>query len=336
VPVRHPDATVLEAKPIELIQVDGVYSDQKNHTEANKVVELLARLWDQPYGHRPSVGVVTFNRKQADLIEEALEDRCGIDPAFREAFRLESERTEDGEDMGIFVKNVENVQGDERDVIIFSSTFGRNRQGSFFRRFGVLGQKGGERRLNVAVTRARQKVIMVTSMPINDISDLLTTKRPPATPRDYLQGYMEYARAVSAGELNGARAQLARLGAPSKATAVEPISGVDDGFLAAVKEFLLSLGHNVRRSEDTDAFGVDFALENPGTGLFAIGIECDAPRHELLRSARAREVWRPAVLMRAIPVIHRVSSQGWYHDGENERRRLLSAVKRAMGEEVSA
>lgn len=336
VPVRHPEATVLEAKPIELIQVDGVYHDQTNQAEADKVVELLARMWAEPFGQRPSVGVVTFNRKQADLIGEALENRCQTDAAFREAFRLESERTEEGEDMGIFVKNVENVQGDERDVIIFSSTFGRNRQGSFFRRFGVLGQKGGERRLNVAVTRARQKVVMVTSMPINDISDMLSTKRAPATPRDYLQGYMEYARAVSAGELSGACALLARLGAASKAAATESISGVDDGFLAAVMGFLTSLGHVVRRTEDTDAFGVDFALENPGTGLFAIGIECDAPRHELLRSARAREVWRPTVLMRAIPVIHRVSSQGWYHDGENERRGLLNAVKKAMGEEVSA
>src|SRR3546814_17027264 len=94
--------------------------------------------------------------------------------------------------MGFFVKNVENVQGDERDVIVFSSTFGRNAQGTFRRFFGVLGQNGGERRLNVAVTRARQKVILVTSMPIPLISDLLSTRRQATSPRDFLQAHFEY------------------------------------------------------------------------------------------------------------------------------------------------
>src|SRR5690606_17088751 len=99
------------------------------------------------------------------------------DEPFRKAFAEERERSEDGEDMSVFVKNVENVQGDERDVIVFSSTFGRNSQGTFRRNFGVLGQTGGERRLNVAVTRARRKVVMITSMPIADVSDMLDTQR---------------------------------------------------------------------------------------------------------------------------------------------------------------
>lgn len=91
------------------------------------------------------------------------------------------------------MKNVENVQGDERDVILFSTTFGRNTQGTFRRNFGVLGQTGGERRLNVAITRARQQVVIMSSMPIDEISDLLATYRKPEIPRDYLQGYLAYA-----------------------------------------------------------------------------------------------------------------------------------------------
>ena len=130
----------------------------------------------------PSAGVVTFNRKQADVIEEAIEKRAEEDEDFRDAVTRERERNDAGEDMSFFVKNVENVQGDERDVIIFSSTFGRNAENLFRRNFGVLGQTGGERRLNVAVTRARQKIVMVTSMPISEISDMLTTARKPAVP----------------------------------------------------------------------------------------------------------------------------------------------------------
>src|SRR5262249_29862436 len=150
-------------------------------------------------------------RKQTDEIEDAIEEYAESDRAFRDALMRERERTEGGEDMGFFVKNVENVQGDERDVVVFSTTFGRNGQGVFRRNFGVLGQAGGERRLNVAVTRARQKVVLVTSMPVEEISDMLTTHKRPAVPRDYLQAYLEYARMVSDGSADSGRALLGRL-----------------------------------------------------------------------------------------------------------------------------
>jgi hypothetical protein len=317
-----------------MVQVNGIYQEQTNVAEAEKVVELLADLWKLDYAERPSVGVVTFNRKQADLIEDTLELFAQRDPVFREAYRLESERNEDGEDMGVFVKNVENVQGDERDVIIFSSTFGRNRQGTFLRNFGVLGQKGGERRLNVAVTRSRKKVIMVTSMPIAEISDLLTTRHSPATPRDFLQGYMEYARAISSGELSSARTLLSRITVLRESSNSALVKRADDGFYHAVGEFLRSDGHDVKMTEEgDDAFALDYAIEHPETGMFALGVECDAPRHPLLEKARAREVWRAKVLSRSIPVIHRVSSRGWYQNPEQERRRLLDAVSRAMNME---
>lgn len=333
VPVRHPESVVLSSKPIEMFHVNGIYQDQSNVAEAEKVVELLADLWKLDYAQRPSVGVVTFNRKQADLIEDTLELVAQRDPVFREAYRLESERNEDGEDMGVFVKNVENVQGDERDFIIFSSTFGRNKQGTFIRNFGVLGQKGGERRLNVAVTRSRKKVIMVTSMPIAEISDLLTTRHSPATPRDFLQGYMEYARAISSGELNSARTLLSRITVLRETSSSALVRRADDGFYHAVGEFLRSGGYDVKVTEEGDAFALDYAIEHPETGLFALGVECDAPRHPLLEKARAREVWRTKVLSRAIPIIHRVSSRGWYHNPDQERRRLLDAVSRAMNME---
>ncbi len=331
VPVQHPEEIVKAARPIEMVKVDGVYQEQTNRQEAGKVIDILARLWGSPYGQRPSVGVVTFNRKQADLIEDLLEARAEEDEVFRAAYRQECERYEDGEDMSVFVKNVENVQGDERDIIVFSSTFGRNAQGSFLRLFGVLGQKGGERRLNVAVTRSRKKVYMVTSMPIAEISDLLSTRRAPSTPRDFLQGYMEYARLVSSGEFDAAKALLARV-TPRRDSvrAASRGAAADDAFYRAVGDYLNSLGHKIKVSEDADAFGLDYAIEHPQTGLFAIGIECDSPRHPLLEHARAREVWRPQVLEKSLPVLHRVSCHGWYHDGEQERVRLLDAIQMAL------
>ncbi|SEB68573.1 Superfamily I DNA and/or RNA helicase [Pseudomonas saponiphila] len=329
IPVRHPEANILAIKPLELIRVDGVYQQQVNPEEAQRVVDYLAELWQTPYAERPSVGVVTFNRKQADLIEEHLELRAEQDPVFRAAYSEERERSEDGEDMSVFVKNVENVQGDERDIIVFSSTFGRNGQGSFRRNFGVLGQTGGERRLNVAVTRARRKVVMITSMPIADISDMLTTQRPPASPRDYLQGYLEYARALSAGEFASGHKLLQRLVTERQDTRARH-NDHGDGFTQAVAAFIRSLGWNPISANEGDAFGLDFAIEHPDTGLYALGIECDTPRHGLLARARSREIWRPSVLRRAIPHLHRVSSQAWYHDPHNERARLQAAIEQAL------
>ena len=329
VPVRHPQANILRIKPLELIEVGGLYQNQSNAEEAERVVEYLNELWQQPYDLRPSVGVVTFNRKQAELIEEHLEQRAEQDELFRAAYTEERERSEDGEDMSVFVKNVENVQGDERDVIVFSSTFGRNSQGTFRRSFGVLGQTGGERRLNVAVTRARRKVVMITSMPIADISDMLNTHRAPISPRDYLQGYLEYARALSAGEFGSSGKLLERLQTDRNGQQREQ-GQRRDGFVRLVGEFIHSLGWLAAPASEGDAFGLDFAIENASTGLYGIGIECDAPCHALLERARAREIWRPTVLHRAIPHIHRVSSQAWYHNGESERARLREAIEQAM------
>ncbi|ASW08558.1 protein kinase domain-containing protein [Rhizobium sp. 11515TR] len=333
VPVRHPDDEIRRAKPIEVVRADGVYLDQKNEIEAEKVVDVLADLWKAD-GRKPTVGIVTFNRKQADLIDEVLEARARRDEQFRTILTRERDRVEGGEDVGFFVKNVENVQGDERDVIIFSSTFGRNAQGSFRRNFGVLGQKGGERRLNVAVTRARSKVIMVTSMPTELVSDMLSSRRKPTIPRDYLQGYLEYARMMSDGDFTSGRTLLDRLVTERSAMQYRGEDSLD-GFANSVFEFLSRLGVEPHRVNDGSAFGLDFAIENPRTGLYGLGIECDAPRHKILDNARAREIWRPSVLKRSIPNIHRVSSHGWYHSPDEERQHLRSAVEAALYKEAA-
>lgn len=328
VPASHPAEEIRRARPIEVIRAAGVYDAQTNQIEADRVVEVVADIWKQP--SPPSVGVVTFNRKQADLVEEAFERRAQDDAEFLRVYRKERDRTQNGEDMGFFVKNVENVQGDERDVIVFSTTFGRDKNGAFRRVFGVLGQVGGERRLNVAVTRAREKVVLVTSMPVNDISDWLTTGLA-TKPRDYIQAYIDYAERLSAGDLESARASAARLGARASGQANDVDYGTSEsGFVASVGSYLAGLGYEANASRSGDAFQLDFAIKDPRTGLFGIGVDCDAPRHRLLAKARAREIWRPSILERQIPVVHRVTSQAWYHQPEEERGRLRMAIENAL------
>jgi hypothetical protein len=300
------------------------------------VVDLLEYYWTRAPEERPTIGVVTFNRKQADMIEDAVERRAAEDEEFLSALRRERDRVQGGEDMGFFVKNVENVQGDERDVIIFSTTFGRDSRGTFRRNFGVLGSVGGERRLNVAVTRAREKVVLVTSIPVNDVSDWLQSGRSPSKPRDFLQAYLDHASKLHACDFRAVRASAGRL--LTRATARPAGQGGDsDGFRDAVAAFVSSLGYDpVSAHEAGDAFSMDFAVMDPRTGLFGIGIDCDAPAHPLLKRARAREIWRKGVLSRGIPVVYRVSSRDWYHRPEMERVRLQAALQAALASEEAA
>ena len=293
IPVRHPEPVIQNIRPIEMIRVDGIYVNQTNREEAERVVDLLAERWSSL--ERPSIGVVTFNAKQADLVEDVLAERAEQDAAFRQALSQERERHQGGEDMSFFVKNVENVQGDERDVIIFSSTFGRNEQGVFCRNFGPLSQTGGERRLNVAITRARERIILITSLPIHEISDSLSKSQDPKKSRDYLQAYFDYASKRSDGSLESAQKCLYRMA--SKNPSSQESSNFDkDGFIRSVATFIKSLGLKPSAIKENDAFGLDFVLEDPEKKHFGIGIECDAHCHPILETARAREVWRSIVL----------------------------------------
>lgn len=327
IPVQHSRRMIDTVKPVRLIDVGGLYQNQSNLDEAKAAVRTLSEVWSRPFAERPSVGVVTFNQKQAQLIQNELEERALWDEAFRRAYREELSRLEDGEDMSFFVKNVENVQGDERDMIVFSTTFGRNAQGAFRRNFGVLGQQGGERRLNVAVTRAKKQVTILSSMPIDEISDLLTTRRRPDIPRDFLQGYLEYVKTLSAGEFEQGGAFLRRM---SQSGGVNAERSVEDGVVQSVRAFIRDCGWTVADARREGAFYFDALVEDVDSGRYAIGIECDMPHHPLLERARARELWRPSVIERTVPCRHRISLWGWYHDVHEERRRLSEAIEQAL------
>ena len=247
-------------------RIDGLYDEQTNRDEADAVLKIVRGYWagTEP----PSVGVVTFNRKQADLIDDVFAEHAAVDPEFATWISRELARTDRGEDVGFFVKNVENVQGDERDVIIFSTTFGVNKAGAFRRFFDVLGQNGGERRLNVAMTRARRKVVITTSMPIGEISDIVVGRERPAKPRDYLQAYLHYAALVSDGRLVEQRDMLNVFRKDRRQTEKRSV-GRRDGFLDAVGREIAALGYQADRADDGTAFGSISRLGVRTTGITA-------------------------------------------------------------------
>lgn len=158
----HPDNRP-ETAPLVLHRVSGIYEKRQNEAEADAVVTLVQEMLRPK--ETPSIGIACFNLQQRDLIVEKLDELAAEDEKFGRKLEEARQRSGVGSFEGLFVKNLENVQGDERDVIIISTTYGPDKSGRFYRRFGPLGRAGGGRRLNVLVTRARQEVHLVTSIP---------------------------------------------------------------------------------------------------------------------------------------------------------------------------
>ncbi|MEM8895287.1 MAG: AAA domain-containing protein, partial [Bacteroidota bacterium] len=169
-------------QPIQYIKVNGLWEDNTNLKEAQKIRDLILKyIEDEP---SKSMGVVTFNAKQQGLILDLL-DQAALED---DVILPES----------LFVKNIENVQGDEKDIIIFSIGYAPDEEGKFNMKFGSLNVTGGENRLNVAVTRAREQVVVVTSIKPNQLSIEHTKNEGPKL----LKQYLEYAYKVSKGKLN--------------------------------------------------------------------------------------------------------------------------------------
>lgn len=332
VPVRHSKETLQLIKPIELIQINGIYKDQSNLEEAQCVIEQISTLWQVDASKRPTIGVVTFNKKQAELISTLIHQRIAEDEMFKQTYIEEINRQDSGEDMSFFIKNVENVQGDERDIIIFSTTFGRNESGTFRRHFGVLGQQGGERRLNVAITRAKHRVMIISSMPIDAISDMLETQRPPQSPRDYLQSYLEYARTLTHAQWQQNKELLNRFHSIETQSHLQANQG-RDGFLNDVAKFLDTLNISYDQLSTNDVFSLDFAIKDPQTNLYILGIECDPPHHPLLANARSREIWRINVLKRSLPDIFRISSASWFSHKDQIQQTLKQLIDKLNNKE---
>ena len=329
IPAYHPKEEIANKKPIEVLRVNGIYDEQTNIAEANALIDYLENHWKLPETERLSTGIVTFNKKQAELIEDKIEQHAEEDDTFKRALIIARNKFQDGEDMGFFVKNVENVQGDERDMILFSTTFGLNPLGAFRRNFGALGHRGGERRLNVAITRARNKVVIATSMPIQAISDILSTGRSASKPRDYIQTYLNYAEIHAGNQIEMATKTLKLLSSNNLNRIAETRN---DGFKNTVKDFVESLGYETVEDSDNSVFYMDLAIKDKQNGRFLIGIECDAPHNDLLKRARYRELWRPNVLKRSIPHIHRTTSYQWLENTSDEQLKLKNAIEMALTE----
>lgn len=316
-----PNIGSYEEPAIERIKVKGMWTDRRtNIEEAERVVELVKEILFHRK-HNETLGVITFNISQRDAIEDALDEATQSDLEFRAAYYGEQNRTEGDQDVSFFVKNIENVQGDERDIIIFSIGYAPNSKGHLAVRFGSLSQEGGENRLNVAVSRARRKVYVITSIEPEDLN-VEGTKNPGPK---YLKKYLEYARAIAEGRDDETKILLASLRESAPLESKEVPFG--SAFEEEVYKVLESRGYRVDREIGALGYRIDLAVFCPTRKRYILGIECEGSTHGSFRSARARDLNRNRYLESRGWRMLRIASRDWWQDRMGQIQRIEEALE---------
>lgn len=293
---------------VEYVYVkDGIYDrggKKNNIIEARKVADLVFEHFKK-YPAR-SLGVVTFSEAQQNAVDAAIRQKRLQNPRF-DKFFIEDK------DEPFFIKNLENVQGDERDTIIFSIGYAKDNKGIMYMNFGPLSREGGYRRLNVAITRAKYNVKLVGSITSNDIDlDKVSSEGVKM-----LRSYIEFAQQG--------------IIALEKELSFDYSLDFDSPFEEAVYDFLQSKGYNVVTQVGCSGFRIDMAVKDPmNNNQFAIGIECDGATYHSSRTARERDRLRQTVLEDMGWTIYRIWSTDWIKDQITEEEKLVNAIEKTL------
>lgn len=303
----------LLARPISFHYLEhGLYDNRRNRPEAEYIARLLRELLRRET--RLSLGVIAFSEAQQGEISAALNDLARDDADFRRRLEAEYEREDDGQFQGLLVKNLENIQGDERDVVIQSVCYGRGSNGKMLMNFGPINRSGGEKRLNVAFSRAKHHMVLVSSIVAADITN------------DYndgalcLKNYLRYAAAVSSGDTAAAARVLADL----SDWRGEQAAGNDaaDVVVAQLADALAARGWLVERAVGQSHFRCDLAIRQPDDAAYRLGILVDTDAYYRERDILERELMKPKLLEAFGWRIAHVLTKEWYEDRAGVVRRL--------------
>ena len=290
---------------VDFYYVDGVFDrkSKTNRIEAEFIVDLIYQnIQDHP---NRSLGVVAFSVAQQNMIDKLLSKRREADPSYEWFFKADCAEP-------FFIKNLETVQGDERDTIIFSVAYAKDSQGRFIQNFGPLNRVGGERRLNVAVTRAKDNVQLVASIHYSDINLSNTGSEGVRL----LRAYLDYAQ-------NGEQAL-------ERAITASEQDQFDSYFEQEVCDLLRNNGYTVDTQVGCSGYRIDLGLRNPDSSNYLLAIECDGATYHNSRNARDRDSLRQRVLENMGWTFYRIWSTDWYRNPTVEKERLLQAAKNAV------
>ena len=312
-------------KPIERIKVNGRWNDRRNEREAIEVVKLIKDILFNRKENE-TIGIITFNINQRECIDKMLELEVGKDPAFGVLYTAESERVENNEDVSLFIKNIENVQGDERDIIIFSTAYAKNEHGKVVMNFGSLSQDGGENRLNVAISRAKKKIYLVTSIEPEELKvDSLKNNGPKLFKR-----YLQYVKAVSDGNRELTQEILNSV-CDSKVGRNEEIH-FDSDFENEVHDTLEEAGLVVDTQIGVSGYKIDLGVYDTKRSKYILGIECDGAAFHSSKSARERDIYRQRYLESRGWNIIRIWSKNWWSNPQREVDRIVKRVNEILAE----
>ena len=289
---------------------NGIYDKGKTRTnkiEATILVEeVIKRLKNHDNDYK-SIGIVTFSQAQQNLIENLLDDAVANNPDIEKFFN-------EGINEPVFVKNLENVQGDERDIIFFSICYAKDQYGVLSMNFGPLNRQGGERRLNVAVTRARQEIIVFSSI----LPENIDLSRTNSIAVKHLKSYLNYAK-------NGIKTLQNILDTPSQ------MEQHDSIFEEEVATYLQKKGYTIDTQVGCSGYRIDLAVVHPDhSEEYVLGIECDGATYHRSATAQDRDKLRQGVLESLGWEIYRIWSTAWWYNREKCQDELIQVIEEAI------
>lgn len=287
---------------VRLVQVDGTYDKgrtRSNHAEAEAIVKEILNRIRTPEVPEKSIGVVSFSQVQQNLIEDMLIEELNKYPELEEKAFQSNEP--------IFIKNLENVQGDERDIILFSIGYGPDRNGNVSMNFGPLNNQGGERRLNVAVSRARYEMIIFSTLR----SEQIDLKRTKSKGVEGLKRFLEFAERGT-----------------SPVPAIQLQNLQQSNLITLIAQELTQRGYKVDTLVGRSNFKVDLAIVNPlQPDTYILGILCDGRNYYETKTTRDREIVQPNVLQMLHWNVMRVWSVDWFEHKENVVERIIKKLE---------
>jgi superfamily I DNA and/or RNA helicase/very-short-patch-repair endonuclease len=316
--------------PIKYIQVDGIYSEHTNEAEAEMVLSIIEKNINRlPNGEYPTVGIATFNITQRNLIKSKILERQKFSK-----FKDFNEKIQDLEDNGLFVKNLENIQGDERDVIILSTTYGIGKDGKFAQRFGPVNHSKGYKLLNVIVTRAKYKVYCCSSIPeqvFMNFKDYLLAEGSN-NKKAVFYAYLAYCKAVSESNNDLRLSVLTALADnTSKHSGYDSFtrSDLESPFEEEVYQRLVNhLGtEKLVPKVQFAGFKIDIVYDPQIIGIPKIAIECDGSKYHSSREAYLYDRHRQIILEKYGFVFHRIWSTNWWRNANRETTKLVEFIK---------
>jgi very-short-patch-repair endonuclease len=312
--------------PIEYCNVNGTFADHQNELEAEMVLSIIDnKIEKDENGEYPSLGIATFNISQRNLILSKIREKIsdGRSADFKEKIiALESK--------GLFVKNLENIQGDERDIIIISTTYGIDKHGKFAQRFGPINHSKGYKLLNVIITRAKYKMFVCTSIPEKNIFDynsyLITEGN---NKKAVFYAYLAYCKAVSERDEILRKEILKSLNnKPISDYKSEKYGQLESPFEEEVYQYLVdSVGEeNLLTQMEFGGFRIDLVYDSKIEGVPKIAIECDGAKYHSSREAYVYDLHRQKILENFGFVFHRIWSTNWWRNPKREVEKLIHFI----------